>query len=99
MKNNTNNLDLFYFNLISEYLTTTKHICSHKNLRYNIVLTYFNSFTGRQCHSCYRNMKPYFLKKSSILVSFFFPYRKSSCLDLQVNRPFFSVKEYLVLIF
>ena len=46
LKNNTNNFDLFYFNLKSEHLehlTTTKHICTQENLRNNIFFTYFNS--------------------------------------------------------
>ena len=62
LKNDTNNFDLFYFNLKSEHLTTTKLISSQENLGNNIFLTYFNSCTGIKCHSCNHNMKPYFLR-------------------------------------
>ena len=63
LKNNTNNFDLFYFNLKTEHLTT-KHMCSQENFRNNIFLTILNSCTGIKCHSCYHNMKPYFLRNA-----------------------------------
>ena len=91
-KINTNNFDLFYFNLKSEQLTTIKHICIQENLCNNIFLTYFNSCTGTKCHSCYRNMKKYFLKKSIILVSFFFLTEKGPVYRLVL------FKEYVFLI-
>ena len=79
LKNNTNNFDLFYFALKSEHLTTTKHIRNQENLRNNIFLTYFNSCTGAKCHSCYRNMKPYFLKNPlSWCISFSLPKKRLS---------------------
>ena len=75
MKNNTNNFDLFYFNLKSEHLSTTKHICSQENLYNNIFLTFFNSCTGKMS---FRLPQHEFLfpKKTHILVSFFFLIKK-----------------------